>query len=552
MAAEAGHRWQHAGMNPAADRVDSEACTDTPVADLEPLFAALGRGDWEAASRELSGIEPESLRGDLHEALAAMRMVYDGRPAQALNLLVAVLPRLERGALAAQLGSLYGATGYALGMVGDPGRGLEWSQRALQRTAHAPHSAGRRRALSTHGTLLAMTGDAEGAWTALQQVLQIAQAEGDARAVVIAHGNLAFCAMERAHALALAADDAARIDSAQRALHHAGLAQALAEQAGLTLYQGFAATSQGNALLALGRHEAAVRALQPAVAQTTANPPMQADALLGLERALRAQGDLAAARQVLRQAEQLIEGEGLGGATARLLEQGLELAQQQGDLNTALGWAQRAIVHWKTLQSGRDAMHRRHAELFAELERSRQAIAELQEQSQSLQQAAHRDPLTGALNRRAWQRWQTQSGSRACGLALIDVDHFKRINDRFGHALGDAVLVALADLLRRHCRHEDLLVRLGGEEFLLVFVGANLPITQRSAERVRAAVEAHAWVALHPELQVRISVGLAQHGEGDESFDLTLARADAALYRAKDGGRNRVVSAPADSAATGP
>jgi diguanylate cyclase (GGDEF)-like protein len=162
------------------------------------------------------------------------------------------------------------------------------------------------------------------------------------------------------------------------------------------------------------------------------------------------------------------------------------------------------------------------------------------------QQAEHRathDALTGLSNR---LQLTLQSGSLRPddALALIDIDHFKQINDRFGHAAGDAVLVALGKLLMEFGRGHDLAVRLGGEEFVLLLKGGGSTTAQAVAvaERFRQRV-AHqtAWPSLPDDLRVTVSIGVAV--VGGAPLEQVLQSADAALYQAKRAGRNCVVAA---------
>jgi diguanylate cyclase (GGDEF)-like protein len=126
-------------------------------------------------------------------------------------------------------------------------------------------------------------------------------------------------------------------------------------------------------------------------------------------------------------------------------------------------------------------------------------------------------------------------------LLLLDLDHFKRINDTFGHDTGDRVLQAVAELLRAQCRATDLAVRYGGEEFLLAFTGTDTAAALPLAERIRVLIASQEWSRLAPGLDVTSSFGLADASEAlDASALLTLV--DRRLYAAKFGGRNRVVA----------
>ena len=159
-----------------------------------------------------------------------------------------------------------------------------------------------------------------------------------------------------------------------------------------------------------------------------------------------------------------------------------------------------------------------------------------------LETLTRHDPLTGLVNRRGlraqWpQRWPLS-------LVVVDVDHFKRINDTHGHAAGDGALQHLARVLLRSGRSGDVVARVGGEEFVFVLPGSTVQEALIAAERVRKSVEEQTlrWGDL--SLQFTISLGVAEQTHG-ESIDALMARADQALYRAKRNGRNQVVLAEA-------
>lgn len=175
----------------------------------------------------------------------------------------------------------------------------------------------------------------------------------------------------------------------------------------------------------------------------------------------------------------------------------------------------------------------------------------------TLLRAAHRqhelehdatvDALTGLFNRRCWDTRFERLVSRAhhgnspLGLAVIDVDHFKRFNDTFGHMAGDRVLRAVACTLQSHLRPTDLVARFGGEEFVVALPGSDQPGALTVAERLRASVERAELCGQNgePLPPVTVSVGLATLLQGETGQEL-FRRADAALYSAKRAGRNRV------------
>jgi diguanylate cyclase (GGDEF)-like protein len=125
--------------------------------------------------------------------------------------------------------------------------------------------------------------------------------------------------------------------------------------------------------------------------------------------------------------------------------------------------------------------------------------------------------------------------NRNCCLLMLDLDHFKKVNDLHGHAKGDEILIKLTEIIEIRIRATDNIYRIGGEEFVIVIEDQNLENASRLAEQLRTIVEAN---ELAPESSVTISIGVAQHVRG-ESVESWMNRADNALYAAKDSGRNQ-------------
>lgn len=165
---------------------------------------------------------------------------------------------------------------------------------------------------------------------------------------------------------------------------------------------------------------------------------------------------------------------------------------------------------------------------------------------EALEKQAATDPLTGLSNRRGFDRalaleWERQR-RRGSSLAVlvIDIDHFKQINDQHGHAVGDTALRHLGQVLRQHLRPYDLSGRLGGEEFCVVSADTDLEGARRSAERLRQASLVYGHDANGQPLGLTLSIGVSVVQANDQSPHDAIRRADAALYRAKQNGRNRV------------
>ena len=177
---------------------------------------------------------------------------------------------------------------------------------------------------------------------------------------------------------------------------------------------------------------------------------------------------------------------------------------------------------------------------------ARQVVAQLELRLQvaELEMQSLTDPLTGVWNRRAFYRllrneWarHARSGQRL-GLLMVDIDHFKNINDSYGHPRGDAVLQEVAETLSASLRPSDSLFRYGGEEFCCVLTGCDLEAARVIAERARSVLASSSCAGLNVTVSIGVSTALPS---ADSTTNLLIARADAALYLAKESGRNRVV-----------
>ncbi len=170
---------------------------------------------------------------------------------------------------------------------------------------------------------------------------------------------------------------------------------------------------------------------------------------------------------------------------------------------------------------------------------------QLEQRLQNLHKKTTEDPLTRVANRAHFDETlqrlvqETEAGGPTFALVICDLDHFKRINDTFGHPAGDEALKVFADLLRSHSRDGDLVARYGGEEFLLLAAACDNATGAKRAEIIRQALEAVSFACLDGQ-SVTASFGVTEYQSGD-SAETVLARADRALLKAKDNGRNRVV-----------
>jgi diguanylate cyclase (GGDEF)-like protein len=215
---------------------------------------------------------------------------------------------------------------------------------------------------------------------------------------------------------------------------------------------------------------------------------------------------------------------------------------------------QRFASNMGSLQQLPDYLSARRDEiglLAQELTMANTALLDQRDQtSQHTMQLEHdnrTDALTGLHNRRhlfsegmrLYERWHHGGGSIA--LLMIDIDHFKHINDKYGHQAGDDVLAEIARMLKQQCRPYDLVARYGGEEFVVLLEAPSPGSGVRTAQRIRQSIIENTIMLGTRELHVTVSIGVIE-GSNLGDFDSTLRKADAALYQAKESGRNRVVT----------
>ena len=231
-----------------------------------------------------------------------------------------------------------------------------------------------------------------------------------------------------------------------------------------------------------------------------------------------------------QQADSLVQAKGLGGSAAL-------------EVNLEIGGDQRTAIISKTLVGNGCAPLMGTVSLLTD-------ITDHKRMESQLRQLATIDDLTGTLNRRAFFAAAEQEMERAVrygnavSVVMFDLDHFKQVNDRYGHALGDQALREAATALQAKLRDVDILGRLGGEEFAILLPETPLAGAMEVAERLRHAIAALSIPRQSDQspLSLTASLGVAERLPEEITVDKVLARADLALYRAKTDGRNRVMA----------
>ncbi len=407
------------------------------------------------------------------------------------------------------------------------------------------------RASTVHGAM----GDTVRGVDLGRQALALSRTLDDTEARFIAVNNLGDSFLEAARAQRAAECDASLALREGLILFREAVAMAHAQ--GHNFFETIALTNLVSILIELNEHdearEKAHRCKDLARANGFRNLEVNVDAQLA--EVMRAEGNLEEATAMMdaQLADPSIDED--PALQIRLHQALYEMHKQRRRFEQALGHCEKLdtlslqrITQTAGLQSQLLINTLEVEQARHEVERS-QLAAEVQRiRAEELDDQAHTDPLTHLPNRRALDRELPRLMDRARDLAqplcaaMIDFDNFKRVNDAYGHAIGDQVLTTMAQMLRAVTRETDLAVRVGGEEFLLVFGDTDLDQAAQACERLLASVRDYAWDDVAAGLTCTVSAGLADLGPA-ERVSNWLERADSALYAAKNRGRDQVVTA---------
>lgn len=533
--------------------------TSPTGASLARAFELLDDGQLDQAFAVAQACREQALtaQDDLQVARAATTLgtvaAYQSRFEECMQWMLPSIPVVEASEYRHELGRAYSVLGFALGMLGDPERGLEWASKALALAEQQAVPRALVRAHINRAVLIDQMGDWQRAEQSLLTGIEQARAHGFHVSECAALVNLAELHLSQARARREAADEMGAVrHAAQAAQWYERAVQASRQHAyEVTLVE--ALIKWAKAQVIAGQTRDVPQLLAQAAPLAADKPDMQVEMQL-------TRGMAAADRGHEQEARTLLEAALAGAQTCNQPDLLHNVLFELCRLERLYGHLERALRHFEARHllmiehyKRRLRMVARSAEVWAEAEHARHQArvaiqreaellrtqSELMARAEQLQQDAMRDGLTEILNRRgleaAARSLFTHSGPLT--LALIDADHFKLVNDTHGHAIGDAVLKQLAQLLGQDVRRGDILARVGGEEFVLLLPGTGEDEALSLCERVRACVQAHAWQDLAPGLQVRVSMGLAAR-QASDSLDSLLAQADRGLYEAKASGRN--------------
>ncbi|MDX2008167.1 MAG: diguanylate cyclase [Meiothermus sp.] len=477
------------------------------------------------------GMQVRSLEASLVEGIAAAQEAFGNYPEAAkyalrgLNLRRELADHAEQSQGLTLLGRLY----LEMGEYGGAIRVYEESLELAQRGGNASAEAG---ALLNLGTAYSRLGRHDQALVRQQEALNLAQARG-------LQGL-------QAKALEQLGQTQVILGNPTQALEWLRRGRQLYRQLGSRVGEGRVLLQLGLALQQLGELSEAVETLQQAqgAAEGLGLRQLKLEAHQALSRVYESAFNPAEALRHLRIAVELERTqfqERQSAQTSSLLSSfALEQARQQSEDANQRNLELAAVI--EQLEQANERLRE------SDVDKSR-LLEELRSRSAELERLARQDSLTRLNNRRYLEEHLARefAASRRyrypLTVALMDIDHFKQINDRFSHPVGDDVLRVVAVILAAGCRGTDFAARYGGEEFALVLTQTDPAGAWTACERIRQQIEGYAWADLHPGLTVTVSFGLC--GDPDLAHhEKLLAVADAELYAAKRAGRNRVHPLP--------
>ncbi|HUP29018.1 MAG TPA: tetratricopeptide repeat-containing diguanylate cyclase [Usitatibacter sp.] len=424
--------------------------------------------------------------------------------------------------------------------LSDYGRALDMYDAALRGFRETVDLKWQARVISNIGNIEIQLGNHGAALELFDQALDLRREIGDDEGAGFDLNNAAFGRIQQALKMRAARDFEGCQLEAEAALGLLDRALGIARQHGYKRLEAFCLQTMGEAYQAMARPEVALGMADQFLALARASNDKWIEAYghacVGELRQQLGQNEEALVQ--LQEALVVFEILGSMDQCARVMRALSQVHEALDQFSEALACIRKAGVIEQRLRS-------EEIEGRARAIAARRRLDQARLETERYRRLAMEDSLTGLANRRQLdERLESLMGeARKPGnvvtVALADVDHFKGINDRFSHAVGDEVLKCVGEILRAHCRLGDLAGRYGGEEFMLVFRNLEMRPAVEICEHVRRAVESWDWKSIHPHLRVTLSLGLASSVSFDDAQGL-LDAADHWLYEAKHHGRNQI------------
>jgi diguanylate cyclase (GGDEF)-like protein len=486
-------------------------------------------------------------RADVLNALGAVRR-RGGRYSEAMRLHLAALDSHRAAGDRAGEALALGSIGSVYHLLGDYGRALEHHQASLGLREEIGDLPGTAYSLVNIGIIHGMMGEPERVLEYALRAFAIHEDGGDPQAAAI-------CLLNLGNAHAELGEDARALEILERAAMRLSELGNDADEGSCLCDIGHIHERQGEGERALACYLRSRELLERSGA------PIYLPGTLMRLGSLRVRtGDVEAGLADLREALQSAEEQGARQYVHAAHEALAQAYEGEGDAVRALEHHRAFHAVWREVYGTETNLRIQNAVVRAEVQQTQREAELLREKNEALTRAAEEkalllaelerqtreDALTGVFNRRyldsqlstEWER--ALRFGRALTAAMVDIDHFKAVNDRFSHAVGDEVLRTVARILRENTRGVDVVARYGGEEFCLILVETRAEEAARLCDRLRGLIADYDWSTIRPGIAVTVSIGVAGLHEGADAPDALLAAADVRLYAAKHAGRNRV------------
>lgn len=531
-----------------AEEVDAlnALASELMVEDIDRADELAQRAFKLASSRESGELNKKGVATSLSRLGSISKIRCDYRTA--LTRLLDAQALLETLHELDELLTLLNDLGWVYFNIGDFPQAIEVLHKALRFARESGDTGYEARTLNSLGAIYGESGDKEGSIEALNRALKYLENDGETRLRSLILNNLAMTQFE--------------IQAYDDALKSAGESLKIARSLQLPDLIASVLDTIGQIYLAKGDYTHAENFFNQVQQYYNGIGTDPGEIKLNLARAAIGQGRLDEAAAWLRQSLESVEARGVNRFSYQIHALLARIYEDKGDLS-------KAIAHYKLFHGIRSQVYneetqmrlgnlmvsqqaettRIDSEIYSlknlalrqEISNHRQAVAEMEI-------LATTDSLTGLLNRRHFMTLGGYAFETACqagqslAALMMDIDDFKKVNDRYGHLAGDQVLIDVSAAIQASLRKEDLLGRIGGEEFAAILPKTGMFAVQKVAERILRKVAQGITSNGSQGIQITISIGIAQAGEADESLEGLLDRADQALYAAKRSGKNRVVT----------
>ncbi len=480
----------------------------------------------------------------IHGAL----LTQDGKHAEGIRDILPDLTQLEQRGYRNLLDWAYSTIGFSLGNLGNPEAGLKWVGQAIVGAEKRADESQLRRSLSNRANLLILLDENEKAIAAYEKALSLRNPAPTINEEIEILNDLAFNYLHLARRIEQ--DSNQHVELVQKVVERARSALELLDTSSNNELVARSLENLGSALSMSDKFSEAEAAFEKALPLSEPYARIHVELLISYAWLLCQTHQYDKADSLLIHAYEKAQAENLEASMDRIFETRIQLELLAGKNAEVLHWSERRFRFMESQHQKRLASIVSNAKIFVEFEQAQERQDESTEPNKDPEDPSHmwqdedlHDELTGCPNKRGLATLSESffTPEARTALAMVDIDSFKAIKDHFGPDAGDKVIQKVARILVDSLRDTDLVVRVGGDEFLLLLYGIAGEAAWGTCERLRSAVEHYGWGTIAQGLRVTASIGVAVRKE-NEGLDPTTFKADEAKQKAKASGRNKVIA----------